>query len=78
MKLWAREKRVSKSKQAGIRKGEEIMNHYTDIELPVQERREWAAGSLGGHCMCERCCTESSIAGVTTWTNGDVVMSNGV
>ena len=78
MKLWAREKRVSKTKQAGIRKGEEIMNHYTDIELPVQDRREWAAGSLGGHCMCQRCQSESESAEAASLTNGDVVMTNGV
>ena len=39
----------------GIRKGEEILNHYCDIELDVQARREWAAGPLGGLCECERC-----------------------
>lgn len=41
--------------QGGIKKGEEILNHYCDIKLPVKERREWAVGALGGHCMCERC-----------------------
>jgi hypothetical protein len=35
------------------------MNHYCDIELPVQERREWAKGSLGGYCMCDRCRREA-------------------
>ena len=40
---------------AGIKKGEEVLNHYCDIDLPVKARREWAAGSLGGPCMCDRC-----------------------
>lgn len=45
--------------QAGIEKGEEVLNHYCDVDLPVQERREWARGALGGDCMCERCIWES-------------------
>lgn len=44
--------------QPGIKKGEEVLNHYCDIELPVKERREWAKGALGGECMCERCVHE--------------------
>ena len=24
----------------GIRKGDEVLNHYCDVQLPVQERRE--------------------------------------
>jgi hypothetical protein len=58
MKFWCREKRVGGSK-GGIKKGEEILNHYTDIDLPVQGRREWAQGSLGGFCMCDRCKREA-------------------
>lgn len=42
----------------GIKKGEEILNHYCDIELNVKERREWAAGALGGVCVCDRCVWE--------------------
>jgi hypothetical protein len=42
----------------GLKKGEEILNHYCDLELPVQERREWARGALGGDCQCERCLWE--------------------
>ncbi|QIW97213.1 hypothetical protein AMS68_002731 [Peltaster fructicola] len=45
--------------EAGVRKGEEVLNHYCDLDLPVQERREWARGALGGDCMCERCVWES-------------------
>jgi hypothetical protein len=45
--------------EAGIKSGEEILSHYCDIDLPVKERREWAAGALGGHCRCERCVWES-------------------
>jgi len=59
MKLWAREKRIEGGREPGIRKGEEILNHYCDIELPVKERRAWAKGSLGGWCMCERCRREA-------------------
>lgn len=43
----------------GIKKGEEVLNHYVDIDLPVKERREWGAGALGGNCMCERCIWEA-------------------
>lgn len=39
----------------GINKGEEILNHYCDVDLGLKERREWAAGALGGVCVCERC-----------------------
>jgi hypothetical protein len=39
----------------GIKKGEEILNHYCDVDLGMKERREWAAGALGGICLCERC-----------------------
>lgn len=59
MKLWCREKRVNGS-PGGVKKGEEILNHYCDIDLKVQGRREWAKGSLGGWCMCERCRTEAA------------------
>lgn len=47
----------------GIKAGEEILNHYCDVRLPVQERREWASGALGGHCKCERCVWESQQRG---------------
>ena len=48
----------------GIAAGEEVLNHYCDVRLPVQERREWASGALGGHCKCERCAWESSRDGM--------------
>ncbi|RYP47791.1 hypothetical protein DL768_006200 [Monosporascus sp. mg162] len=60
MVLWAREKRIVGDAPGGIKKGEEILNHYCDIELPVQQRREWASGSLGGWCMCPRCRQEAA------------------
>ena len=60
MVLWAREKRVVGNMPGGIKKDEEILNHYCDIELPVQQRREWASGSLGGWCMCARCREEAA------------------
>ena len=43
------------SERAGLRKGEEIFNHYCDIELDAHARREWAVGALGGLCECKRC-----------------------
>ena len=43
----------------GIKKDEEIMNHYVDVDLGVRERREYAMGPLGGVCRCERCVVES-------------------
>lgn len=46
--------------EPGLKEGEEVLSHYCDIDLPVKERREWAAGSLGGNCLCERCCAEAS------------------
>ncbi|KAI9817864.1 MAG: hypothetical protein M1827_000983 [Pycnora praestabilis] len=52
--------------KGGIKKGEEILNHYCDIDLPVKERREWAIGALGGLCMCERCRWEAGLPTVTT------------
>jgi hypothetical protein len=67
MRLWAREKMIcaedgsvgTGGRKGGIKKGEEVLNHYCDIELPVKDRREWAAGSLGGWCMCPRCRRET-------------------
>lgn len=50
---------IVKAKEPGIQKGEEILNHYCDIDLPVNERREWARGALGGDCRCERCVWEA-------------------
>ncbi|KAL8767974.1 MAG: hypothetical protein Q9209_005645 [Squamulea sp. 1 TL-2023] len=47
-------------KEGGIKKGEEVLNHYCDIDLMVKERREWAAGALGGNCVCERCMWEEA------------------
>lgn len=43
----------------GIRKDQEILNHYCDIGLDVKERREWASGALGGLCLCSRCMWEA-------------------
>lgn len=59
MKFWCREKRVGGA-PGGIKKGEEILSHYCDVELSVKERRGWALGSLGGLCMCERCIKEAA------------------
>lgn len=68
IRFWAREERVlweggGERKTPGLKKGEEVFNHYCDVELPVKERREWAAGALGGMCMCERCVWEDAHEG---------------
>lgn len=60
MKLWAHDRRVLPGLEPGIKTGDEIWNHYCDIDLPVKERREWARGSLGGWCMCGRCRREAT------------------
>jgi hypothetical protein len=57
--LRARETRVVSGEKGGLKKGEEVLNHYCDVELPVRLRREWARGSLGGWCMCGRCRREA-------------------
>ena len=46
--------------KGGLAPGEEVLNHYCDIDLPVHARREWAVGALGGWCLCGRCVWESS------------------
>ncbi|KAI0024757.1 hypothetical protein F4780DRAFT_553246 [Xylariomycetidae sp. FL0641] len=60
MVLKARERLVVGNVPGGIKSGEEILNHYCDVNLPAQERREWARGSLGGWCMCQRCREETA------------------
>ena len=60
MILRARKERVVGNRKGGIKAGEEILNHYCDVNLPVQQRREWACGSLGGWCMCQRCRDEAA------------------
>lgn len=64
MVLWARKERVVGGQSGGIKKGEEILNHYCDVSLSVQQRREWARGSLGGWCMCKRCRDEATQNGI--------------
>ncbi|EON69535.1 hypothetical protein W97_08795 [Coniosporium apollinis CBS 100218] len=66
MKFTVREQRVlwkgrEIRERPGLRKGEEVVGHYCDIDLDVGERREWAAGALGGDCMCERCVWEERV-----------------
>jgi hypothetical protein len=65
MRFWTREKLVdwegrAASAKPGVRQGEEIFSHYCDVRLPVRERREWAAGALGGDCVCPRCSWEAA------------------
>lgn len=50
---------MKEPKRGGIKRDEEILNHYCDIGLGVRERREWACGALGGNCRCERCVWEA-------------------
>lgn len=66
MVLRARETRVVGDAPGGVRAGEEILNHYCDVDLPVRERREWACGSLGGWCMCKRCRDEAGLNSSST------------
>jgi MYND finger len=65
MRFWVRERPVewagNTKESGGIKAGEEILSHYCDVELGVKDRREWAAGALGGECMCERCVWESNV-----------------
>lgn len=73
MRLWTREKLVvwegrDPSAQPGIKKGEEVFSHYCDVRLPVKERREWAAGALGGDCVCSRCIWEDQKSRIITST----------
>jgi len=66
MKFWVMDQRVDwygkhgrvKKNEPGLKEGQEVFGHYCDLELNVTERREWAAGALGGACMCERCVWE--------------------
>ena len=53
----------SQERGGGIKKDKEILSHYCDVDLPVEARREWAAGALGGVCVCERCVWEAARAG---------------
>ncbi|CAK7263832.1 hypothetical protein SEPCBS119000_000700 [Sporothrix epigloea] len=56
----AEDKVAGTTRPGGIAAGEEILNHYCDVDLPVQLRREWVRGSLGGTCMCLRCQDEAA------------------
>ena len=56
---WGPRKDDGEKWKGGIKAGEEILNHYCDIELDVKQRREWASGPLGGDCICERCIWEA-------------------
>ncbi|KAI9707442.1 MAG: hypothetical protein M1836_000403 [Candelina mexicana] len=65
MRFWARDSRVAwgdmggkEQGAGGIKEGEEVLNHYCDIDLGVKDRRDWAIGALGGICMCSRCAWE--------------------
>ncbi|KAK4165286.1 hypothetical protein QBC43DRAFT_31459 [Cladorrhinum sp. PSN259] len=70
MVLSARKMRPVGNVPGGIKAGEEILNHYCDVDLPVQQRREWAQGSLGGWCMCLRCREEADAEAKKKVNNG--------
>ena len=55
---WGKDKDAEGTWEGGIKKGEEVLTHYCDVELGVKQRREWAVGPLGGICVCERCIWE--------------------
>lgn len=57
--VWDPPKQGDGTEWDGIKEGEEILSHYCDIGLPAKERREWAAGALGGVCRCKRCIWEA-------------------
>ncbi|CAK7266001.1 hypothetical protein SEPCBS119000_001798 [Sporothrix epigloea] len=56
----AEDKAAGTTRPGGIAAGQEILNHYCDVELPVQLRREWVRGILGGTCMRQRCQNEAA------------------
>ncbi|KXH39750.1 Wd tetratricopeptide repeat domain-containing protein [Colletotrichum simmondsii] len=60
MTLWARKTKVVGGAPGGLKAGEEVLNHYCDVTMPVDQRRAWAKGSLGGWCMCQRCRDEAA------------------
>lgn len=44
----------------GVKAGKEVFSHYTDVRLPLQERRERLREVLGGDCHCKRCLAEEA------------------
>ncbi|EHY53406.1 hypothetical protein HRR83_003613 [Exophiala dermatitidis] len=55
----------------GIKAGEEIWNHYTDIhETDVRQRRARLRAVLGGDCRCERCTAEEKLITTTSIRGG--------
>lgn len=72
MKLRARERKVVGNQPGGIKAGEEVLNHYCDVELSVQKRRYLMIGCLGGMCMCKRCRDEIALSGQDAPTTNGV------
>ena len=59
-RVWERPDKPSLFPWRGIRAGEEIWNHYTDVqEKDRRERQGRLQAVLGGDCRCERCSFES-------------------
>lgn len=53
--------RIGDGEWGGIKKDDEIWNHYTDVaEDDVHERRARLRAVLGGDCLCERCIRQST------------------
>lgn len=60
-RVWARPDKPALPAWPGIRAGEEIWSHYTDVsEKSCPERRARLHAVLGGDCCCERCKFESA------------------
>lgn len=59
-RVWSRPDGPAQPAWSGIRAGEEIWNHYTDVsEKNCRERQARLHAVLGGDCRCERCMFES-------------------
>jgi hypothetical protein len=59
-RVWERPDKPSILPWEGIRAGEEIWNHYTDVqEKDHRERQGRLQAVLGGDCRCERCTYEA-------------------
>jgi hypothetical protein len=64
--VWRKNGDEEEEEWKGISAGEEVWNHYTDIEeRDVEIRRGRLQEVLGGTCRCERCEYESSQASKT-------------
>ncbi|KIW13844.1 hypothetical protein PV08_06624 [Exophiala spinifera] len=69
-RVWRNDKEdptPTETEWTGLKAGEEIWNHYTDVqEKDYRERRARLQGVLGGDCRCERCVAEEARARATS------------